>query len=120
MIVDSSVFVEILGDGPLRETCEKAIARQTIRIPTIVIHEVDNKLKAKGHEEFALEAVAALSQNEVLDLTREVAVLAADLCLQHGISMADGVVLAHAEVSSDTLLTLDNDFSGISAARVLR
>lgn len=120
MVVDSSVWIEVLQNGPLKSKCLKAMQRATIRVPTLVLHEVYKKVKAKATEEAALEAVAGLSQYEVLDLSREVALLAADLCLQHSMAMADGMVLAHAECLGEELLTLDNDFAKIPRARILR
>lgn len=120
MVVDSSVWLEILQGGPLAASCRKALARQTVRIPALVLHEVYKKLKSKATEELALETVASLSRYEILDMNRDIALLAADLCLEHEISMADGIVLAHAEILSDKLLTLDNDFSRIGGVQVLR
>lgn len=120
MIVDSSVWIEILQSGPLHNECHKAMARQSIRIPALVLHEVYKKVKSRNSEESALEAVASLSQFEILDLNREVALLAADLCLEYEISMADGIVLAHAQLLQDTLITLDNDFAQLPGARVIR
>ena len=120
MVVDSSVWLEILRGGRLKDSCQKAMARQQLRVPTLVLHEVYKKIKAKANEELALETMASLSQYEILDADRDIAILAAELCLKHKISMADGIVLAHAEILSDTLLTLDNDFSGIKSALVVR
>lgn len=120
MIVDSSVWIEILKDGPLAGKCQKAMLKQKIQIPTLVLFEVYKKLKVQSSEDIALEAVAHLSQYEVQDLSREVAMLAADLSIQHNLAMADSLVLAHAELSGAPLLTLDNDFSAISIARVVR
>lgn len=120
MVVDSSVWLEILQGGPLSSECQKILARGQVRVPSLVIHEVYKKLKSKVSEEVALESIASLCQYEVLDLNREVAILAADLCLENKLSMADGFVLAHAELLHDVLLTLDNDFSDIPTARVLR
>ncbi len=120
MIVDSSVWIEIFQDGPLRAACEKAMVRQDIRVPTLVLHEVYKKIKSKASEEMALEVMAVLSQHEVLDLDRETAILAGDICLREQISMADGIVLAHAEHLGDQLLTLDNDFTKVASAKVIR
>lgn len=120
MVIDSSVWLEILNKGPLHSACQRALSRQLIRVPTLVLFEVFRKVKSRVSEEIALEVVASLSQYEVLDLNREVALLAADLCLRHSLGMADGIVLAHAEHLSDTLLTLDNDFVTISSAKIVR
>lgn len=120
MVVDSSVWLEILGNGPLATKCDRAVQQGPIRVPSLVLFEIYKKLKSKLSEEIALEAVASLNSFETLELTREVALLAADLCLEHKLPMADGLVLAHAVHLQDQLLTLDNDFAGIKAAIVLR
>lgn len=64
--------------------------------------------------------MALLSQNSVADLTSEIALTAADLSKEHKIGMADSIVLAHAQHVGGTLVTLDNDFSGMPGARVIR
>src|SRR2546422_184343 len=118
MVVDSSVWIEILCKGELEAKCHRAMQKQVIRVPTIVLFEIYKKLKSKASEDIALDAVATLSKYEVLDMTRKVSLQAADISLQHNMHMADSIVLAHADCLADTLLTLDNDFSGISRARV--
>jgi predicted nucleic acid-binding protein len=120
MIVDSSVWIEIFREGPLSKKCEKAIKGQKVRVPSLVIFEVYKKIKTRISEEIALEVVGALSQYEVLDLTRETSLLAADLSVEHSLGMADSIVLAHARGASETLLTLDNDFSKIPSVSVIR
>lgn len=119
MIVDSSVWIEVLRQGPLSTICEKAMSGQTLRVPTLVIHEVYKKL-ARTSDDLGLQATGFLSRHEVLDLDREVAILAGDLCLKHNLSTFDGLILAHAERLGETLLTLDNDFAGIERAKVIR
>jgi predicted nucleic acid-binding protein len=94
--------------------------KEALRVPTLVLMEVYRKIKSNASEDLALEAMAYLSRHEVLDMNREVALAAADLCLEHRLPMADGIVLAHAEILEDRLLTLDNDFSGIPRALILR
>ncbi|PWU21691.1 MAG: hypothetical protein C5B49_02215 [Bdellovibrio sp.] len=116
MVVDSSVWIELLSGGPLQSRCQTAIQRQTLRVPTLVLFEVYRKLKGKISEDMAMEAVAALSRYEVLDLTREVAMLAGDFSLEYQLGMADAMVLAHARHLNDVLLTLDNDFRSLPGA----
>ena len=121
LVVDSSVWVEILNRGILAKSCGKELhsARQ-IYVPTLVIFEVYRKIASSVSEDQALSAVAALSQHQVVDLSREVALTAADLSIQHKLALADSVVLAHAHLLGATLVTLDNDFSEVSGVRVLR
>ncbi len=120
MVVDSSVWLEILTDGPRAAKCHKILQNKPLRVPTLVLHEVYKKLCVRAGESLALEGVASLCQYEVLNLTREVAILAGDLCLSEKIRMADGMVLAHARLLNDTLVTLDHDFVGKDGAMVLR
>ncbi len=120
MVVDSSVWLEILREGSLAHKCQKAFQRQSIQIPALVIFEVYKKLKQKASEDLALEAISAMSRYEVLDLTREVALAGADLSIRYGLAMADSLVLAHAVHLGTQLLTLDNDFTSIPNTKVIR
>lgn len=89
-------------------------------IPTLVIFEVYRKILLSVSEDQALSAIATISQHEVLELSREVALSAADLSVQYKLAMAASIVLAHAHQLGAVLLTLDNDFSSIPGAQVLR
>jgi len=120
MIVDSSVWLELLQEGPLLSKCQKAISRKDLKVPAFVLFEVYKKLKVLASEEIALEAIATLSKNEVLELNREIAILAGDLSLEHDLPMTDSLVLAHAEYLGETLLTLDNDFSKVPSVEIIR
>ena len=120
MVVDSSVWIEILGGGPLGQRCQDLIDKATVRVSSLVVYEVYRKIKQRLGEESALEVVAALSCYEQLDLTREVAMLAADLSLAHKLPMADSLVLAHARHLNEDLVTLDNDFAGLPGTLIIR
>ena len=91
-----------------------------IIVPTVVLYEVYKKTASARSDDHALSAIAVLSQYEVVDLSREVALAAADLSLQKSMAMADSVVLAHSQQAGAILITLDNDFSGIAGTQVLR
>lgn len=120
-VLDSSVWIEILNQGPLVNECTQALkSSDRIIVPTLVLFEVYKKITASRSEDQALSAIAFLSQYEVADMTREVALAAADLSLQRSLAMADSIVLAHAHQCGATLVTLDNDFVGVSEASVLR
>jgi predicted nucleic acid-binding protein len=81
---------------------------------------VYKKIAVRHSEHQALSAIATLSQYEVLDLTREVSLTAADISIGEKVHMADSIVLAHARLAGATLLTLDNDFAGLTGALVIR
>ena len=120
MVVDSSVFFEILSNGPLRAKCERHLRDGEVVVPTLVLFEIYRKLKAKVSEDEALAAIGALRSYDVVDLTSEVALLAGDLSLEYSLAMADSFVLAHARHRHESLLTLDNDFAEVPGVIVLR
>ena len=120
MIIDSSVWLEILQKGPKYEKCHKSIDSATnVRVPSIVIFELYKKIKKVSSEEDALDIVAMLSSHEVLDLNRDTALLAGDLVLEYKLAMADSIMLAHARLLNDELVTLDNDFRNIPGVRII-
>jgi predicted nucleic acid-binding protein len=120
VIIDSSVWLEILRSGPLQIECERYIQKGGTKIPTLALYEVYKKIKTKVSEDVALEAVAVLSNFELVDLNREIALLAADLSIEHNMGMADSIVLACARYFKEKLVTLDNDFAGITNVIVIR
>ncbi len=68
-------------------------------------------------EDDALRAIAVMEQGRVVDLDRATALEAARLSIQHGIAMADSVMLATAYRHRATLWTQDSDFEGLQGAR---
>lgn len=121
ILVDSSAWVEFLGQGRAATQVAREIEKaDEILVPTVVIFEVYRKLLRSTTESSALLAVATLSQHRVIDLTREIALSAADISVQHRLAMADSVVLASARASDAVLVTLDNDFAALAEVKVIR
>ena len=121
LVLDSSVWIEIFNGGPIAGTCMKELkGAARVYVPTLVLFEVYKKVTASRSEDQALSAVATLSQYEVCDMTREIALAAADLSLQKKLGMADSLILAHTYQVGAELLTLDNDFAGIPNTQILR
>lgn len=121
VVLDSSVWIELLAIGPLAALCQKEFdAASAIIVPTLVIFEVYRKIAKQVSEDLGLSAVAFMNQQRVVDLSQEVALTAADLSLQYRLPMADSIVLAHAHQASAALVTLDNDFAAIPSTKVLR
>lgn len=119
-ILDSSCWIEIFADGALAKKCQKEVdSSKTIAVPSLVIYEVYRKVKQFISDESGLAATAYISQFDVEPLTREIALLAADLSLQYKLGTADSLILAHTHQISAELITLDNDFRGLPRVRVL-
>lgn len=119
MLLDSSVWIEVITQGKLYEKCMHEKSDQII-VPTLVLFEVYRKLSKNLSEDKALIAIAMITQNQVQDMTQEVALTAADLSLEYNLGMADSLILAHSRIHKAKLITLDNDFSDIKDVKVIR
>lgn len=113
IVIDSSGWVEFFTDGPLADEYAKRLRNPTsVLTPVIVLYEVYKRLKRELSEEDGLVAVSAMQRTRVVPLTQSLALLAADLSLEHGLAMADAIVLATAEAHRAQLVTSDGDFKG--------
>lgn len=113
MIIDSSVWIEIFSKGDRCAECLLKMRGKEIFVPAIVIFEVYRKIKQKISDDVALEVVASLSKNKIVNVDRDIALLAADLSIEHNLAMADSIVYACAREHGVTLLTLDHDFMNL-------
>lgn len=120
MIVDTSIWLEILFSQPLKERCLKEIQGKSVHIPSLCFYECLKKLRSKLSDTESMEAISSLSHYTPVDMTPEIALFAADLSIEHGLGMADSIVLAHAHALDVPLLTLDNDFAKIPGVKILR
>jgi predicted nucleic acid-binding protein len=120
LVVDSSIWLEILLSQPLKAACLKEIKSKKLFIPTLSFYECFKKLRSKVSDHEAVEAISSLYQYPHLDLTPEIALNAADLSIEFNLGMADSLILAHARAIDGILLTLDNDFSSVPGVKVLR
>ena len=119
-VIDSSCWIEIFANGSLAKKCQKEVnSSKFIIVPSLVIYEVYRKVKQSISSESGLAATSYISQFDVQPLTREIALLAADLSLQYKLGTADSLILAHTHETSAELITLDNDFRGLPRVRLL-
>lgn len=114
IVVDSSGWLEFLTDGALADEYAKRLRQPAAVItPTIVMYEVYKHAKRLQSEEGALDAVAAMQKTRVVPLTDELALVAADLSIEHKLPMADAIVLATAQAHDAEVVTSDVDFANI-------
>ena len=120
IVVDSSGWIEFFTDGALAETYASRLRNlSTVVTPVIVIYEVYKRLKRDLSEDDALLAVSAMQQSRVVPVDQEIALTAADLSLEHGLAMADAIVLATARKFDAELVTSDRDFETIGGVTYL-
>ena len=119
IVIDSSGWIEFFADGPYAEEFASRLRQPTTVIaPTVAIYEVYKWIKRERTEDEALDAVATMKKTVVADLTEEIALVAADLSLEHRLAMADAMMLAFARVNQAQLVTADSGFEGIADAVV--
>ncbi len=113
-VVDSSGWLEYLANGPNAEFFAPPI-RDTdhLLVPTICLYEVFKHLSLRRGEDEAMAAVGVLYSGQIVDITSEIALYAAQLSIGHHLPMADGLILAVARLYRATLWTQDEHFRGL-------
>mgnify|MGYP000288227647 CR=1 FL=1 len=113
-IVDSCGWLEWLTDGNLAERYEQSLTEvDQLLIPGVVLYEVYKILKREVGEEKAILASSYMKQSTIIPLDDNLAIKAADTALLHGLTMADAMVYAAAQMHEATLYTSDADFKGL-------
>jgi predicted nucleic acid-binding protein len=113
-VVDSSGWLEYFGKGPNGEFFAPVIkASNQLVVPTISMYEVYKRIVLQRDEEEALSAIGWMNVGLVADLTREIALTAADLSVEHQLPMADSIILATARANNATLWTQDEHFKAL-------
>lgn len=119
-IVDSSGWLEYFADGPNASLFSRPLERTAdLVVPTITIYEVFKVVLRQCNESDALQSVALMQQGSVVDLTSNIAILAAKMSIDHRLPMADSIILATARVFKATIWTQDSDFNGIDGVQYI-
>ncbi len=119
-VVDSSGWLEYFIDGknadffaPLLEDVSNVI------VPTISIYEVFKRTLMDKNRDDALETIAMMYDGVVVELDREIALLAAELSWELKLPMADSIILATARTHNATLWTQDEHFKDIEGVKYI-
>ncbi len=113
-VVDSSAWLEYLGDGPNASDFAVAVEQpDRLVVPSLTLFEVFKRTQQISDEGTALEAVALMMQGAVVDLNASLAVDAARLSLETGLAMADSIIYATAQSRDAVLWTQDSHFDGL-------
>ena len=117
-LVDSSGWIEYFADGPNAGIyAEPLTDTGRLVVPTVCIFEVFRVVLRRRGEGDALRAAALMSRGREVPLTASLALEAARLAQDRGLAMADGIILATAELTGATLWTQDVDFEGFPRVR---
>ncbi len=114
LILDSSCWLEYFLDGNHANQYAATIENQgEIIVPTIVLHEVFKVVMRASNEDSALAAAGILQQFTVIPVNENIAMYSAKLGQEHGLAMADSMILATAHIHHAELWTQDVDFKGL-------
>lgn len=120
-VVDSSGWLEYFAKASNAAFFRPAIHdTENLLVPTICIYEVYKRVLAQADEEEALAAIGWMASGQVVDLTQQIALLAADPSLEHHLSMADSMILATARAYHATLWTQDAHFAGLEGVKYIQ
>jgi predicted nucleic acid-binding protein len=117
-IVDSSGWLAYFADEPnakLFQTPLKDTA--SLVVPSITIYEVFKVVLRETSENEALQAAAAMQKGTVVDLTVTLAIATSKISLEHGLTMADSVIIATAKAFDAVIWTQDSDFKNIAGVK---
>ena len=113
-VVDSSGWLAYFLDEPNAERFQQPIlATDQLIVPSIVVLEVFRHIRRSLGVADAIEAAAIMRRGRVEELTDQLAILAAELSVEHKLPLADSVVLATCRDQGAVLWTQDSDFEGL-------
>ena len=118
VLLDSSAWIEILGDSPRADKFMKALDNlDNLVVPTICLAEVHRFVARNDGEAKAAETASAMQQGHVLPLSADLALLASELGKAHRLALADSVIYASARATGAQLWTQDADYKDLPGVR---
>lgn len=119
-LVDSSGWLEYFADGPNAKVFARPLQDpEDLIVPTVCLYEVFKVVLRQREQSAALQAVALMRQGTIVELSERIALLAAELSIEHKLPMADSVILATARIHGAHVWTQDADLTGIEGVTVV-
>ena len=107
-VVDSCGWLEYFADGPNADFFAPAIEDvEGLIVPTISIYEVFKRVLQQRNEGDALQAIAVLTQGQVVEIDTTLAIDAARVSIERKLPLADSIILAAAQAYNAALWTQD-------------
>ena len=117
-IIDSSLWFEYfyatLKDKRLIGIIEDSTSQY---VPCICLYEVFKKILIDKDEAAALSSVSFMQNASVINVTPQIAILAARLSNQYKLPMADSIIYATARIHGAEIYTQDRHFEGLENVR---
>ena len=120
-VIDSSGWLEYFIGGKNANFFAPVIEdTANVIVPTISIFEVFKRTLIEKTRDDALEAVAMMYDGKIVDLDREIALIAAELSFELKLPMADSIILATARAKDAILWTQDVHFKGLAGVKYIK
>ena len=120
-LVDSSGWIQFLGEGPLADRFAPYFEREErLIVPVIVLYEVYKKLLSVQGSTAADRFLSAALRARVVPIDERLALLAARLSVDRRLAMADAMIYATTLVAGAHLVTSDTHFNGLPETTVIR
>ena len=120
-VIDSSGWLEYFIGGKNANFFAPVIEdTANVIVPTISIFEVFKRTLIDKNRDDALEAVAMMYDGKIVDLDREIALIAAELSFELKLPMADSIILATARANDAILWTQDVHFKGLAGVKYIK
>jgi predicted nucleic acid-binding protein len=117
-VVDSCGWLEYIAGGPGAAAFAKPIEDiKNLIVPTICIFEVVRRLIQQDRRDIVPLTIAGMRLGKVIELDESIAVNASELSVRHGLSLADSIIYATAQMNDATLWTQDSHFEGIDGVK---
>lgn len=118
-LVDSSGWIEFLGEGPLAGRFAPYFEREErLIVPAIVLYEVYKKLLSVKGSSAGDRFLSAALRARVIPIDDRLALLAARISLERRLATADAMIYACALATQAQLVTSDAHFQGLPDATV--
>ena len=119
-LVDSSGWVEFMGDGPQAERFAPYFEHEDrLLVPAIVLYEVYKKLLSTHGSTIADRFLSAALRARVVPIDERLALLAARISLDRRLAMANAMIYATALAAGAHLVTSDTHFQGFAEVTVI-
>lgn len=119
-VVDSSGWLEYFANAGNANFFARAIENEeNLLVPSICLYEVYKRLHQQHGKQAALEGISRLYRGKVLELNDEIALLAAQLSIEHHLPLADSIFLATAHHHQATFWTQDEHFKDIEGVKYI-
>ncbi len=115
---DSTGWLQYFAEGPNADFFAPVLEDpQELLVPVVCIYEVFGTVLRQTGEGPALQAVALMQQGKVVDITYELAIMAAAYSAKFGLGSATSLVVAAAWAHEATIWTQDSELAGIEGVR---